>query len=73
MTIPPFTADPQQARPYFRKLRNLGDKIAAQNKLLLQARLAVKSRDVNQSIQFYESALALQQNDEIQHELTASF
>ena len=31
MTIPPFTADPQQARPYFRKLRNLGDKIAAQN------------------------------------------
>jgi PLP dependent protein len=31
MTIPPFTEDPQQARPYFRKLRNLRDKIAAQN------------------------------------------
>ena len=29
MTIPPFTADPQQARPYFRRLRELRDQIAA--------------------------------------------
>jgi pyridoxal phosphate enzyme (YggS family) len=31
MTIPPFTDDPQQARPYFRKLRELRDQIAARN------------------------------------------
>ena len=29
MTIPPFTEDPQQARSYFRKLRELRDLIAA--------------------------------------------
>jgi PLP dependent protein len=29
MTIPPFTEDPQQARPYFRKLGELRDQIAA--------------------------------------------
>lgn len=29
MTIPPFTDDPQAARPYFRKLRELRDTIAA--------------------------------------------
>ena len=29
MTIPPITEDPQQARPYFRKLRELRDKIGA--------------------------------------------
>jgi hypothetical protein len=29
MTIPPFTNDPQQARPYFRKLRELRERIAA--------------------------------------------
>jgi|SRR5580693_1735211 pyridoxal phosphate enzyme (YggS family) len=29
MTIPPFTEDPQAARPYFRKLRELRDNIAA--------------------------------------------
>ena len=29
MTIPPFRADPQQARPYFRKLRLLRDQMAA--------------------------------------------
>lgn len=28
MTIPPFTEDPEGARPYFRKLRNLRDTIA---------------------------------------------
>jgi pyridoxal phosphate enzyme (YggS family) len=30
MTVPPFTEDPQQARPHFRKLRQLRDQIAAQ-------------------------------------------
>ena len=29
MTVPPFTEDQQQARPYFRKLRELRDQIAA--------------------------------------------
>ena len=30
MTVPPYTEDPQQARPYFRRLRELRDRIAAQ-------------------------------------------
>ncbi len=29
MTVPPFTEDPEQARPYFRHLRELRDQIAA--------------------------------------------
>src|SRR5271167_2778663 len=29
MTVPPFTDDPQQARPYFRRLRGLRDQIGA--------------------------------------------
>jgi pyridoxal phosphate enzyme (YggS family) len=29
MTVPPFTDDPEGARPYFRKLRELSDAIAA--------------------------------------------
>ena len=29
MTIPPFTADPEGARPYFRRLREVRDQIAA--------------------------------------------
>ncbi len=31
MTVPPFTEDVQQARPYFRKLRALRDQIAARH------------------------------------------
>jgi PLP dependent protein len=31
MTVPPFTEDPEGARPYFRKLRALRDQIAARN------------------------------------------
>ena len=31
MTIPPFTEDAQEARPYFRKLRALRDQIAARH------------------------------------------
>jgi len=30
MTVPPFADDPREARPYFRKLRELRDRIAAQ-------------------------------------------
>jgi pyridoxal phosphate enzyme (YggS family) len=29
ITVPPFTADPEEARPYFRRLRQLRDAIAA--------------------------------------------
>jgi len=29
MTVPPFTEDPEQARPYFRELRELRDQIAS--------------------------------------------
>ena len=31
MTIPPFTENPQGARPYFQKLRQLGEQIAARH------------------------------------------
>jgi len=31
MTVPPFTEDPEGARPYFRKLRELRGRLAAQN------------------------------------------
>lgn len=31
MTLPPFFDDPQQARPFFRRLRELRDELAAQN------------------------------------------
>ena len=31
MTVPPFTEDPGAARPYFRQLRELRDRIAARN------------------------------------------
>ena len=31
MTVPPFTDDPEGARPYFRRLRELRDHIAARN------------------------------------------
>ncbi len=31
MTVPPFTEDPEGARPYFRRLRELRDELAARN------------------------------------------
>jgi PLP dependent protein len=31
MTVPPYTEDPEGARPYFRKLRELRDQFAARN------------------------------------------
>jgi pyridoxal phosphate enzyme (YggS family) len=41
MTIPPFTEDPQEARPYFHKLRELRARILAQK--LLEVRMDVLS------------------------------
>jgi pyridoxal phosphate enzyme (YggS family) len=41
MTVPPFTEDPEGARPYFRLLRDLRDKIAARN--LARTRMDVLS------------------------------
>src|SRR5262249_38603540 len=31
MTVPPYTDNPEDARPYFRQLRQIRDKIAARN------------------------------------------
>ena len=31
MTVPPFTDDPEGARPYFRQLRELRDRLAARD------------------------------------------
>lgn len=31
MTVPPYTEDPERVRPYFRQLRELRDRLAAQN------------------------------------------
>jgi pyridoxal phosphate enzyme (YggS family) len=31
MTVPPFSQDPEKARPYFRKLRELSERITAKN------------------------------------------
>jgi pyridoxal phosphate enzyme (YggS family) len=36
MTIPPYTEDPEGARPYFRKVRELRDTIAARNMTAIQ-------------------------------------
>ena len=31
MTVPPYTEDPEGARPYFRRLREIRDQIVARN------------------------------------------
>jgi pyridoxal phosphate enzyme (YggS family) len=36
MTVPPFSEDPQQARPYFRRLRDLQERIAAERRTGVQ-------------------------------------
>jgi uncharacterized pyridoxal phosphate-containing UPF0001 family protein len=41
MTVPPYTEDPEDARPYFRQLRNMRDRIAARK--LLEVGTAVLS------------------------------
>ena len=33
MTVPPFTEDPEGARPYFRRLRELRDQLVARDSL----------------------------------------
>ncbi len=41
MTIPPFSDDPEQARPYFRQLRTLRDQLATQHPHLNFAELSM--------------------------------
>lgn len=59
MTIPPWFEDPQQARPYFRKLRELRDRIAAQKlpKLDLQVLSMGMSHDFEVAIEEGSSCL----------------
>jgi hypothetical protein len=33
MTVPPFTEDPEGSRPYFRRLREVRDRLTAETKL----------------------------------------
>ena len=35
MTVPPFTEDPEGSRPYFRRLRELRDRLTIETKLEL--------------------------------------
>jgi pyridoxal phosphate enzyme (YggS family) len=59
MTIPPWFEDPQQARPYFRKLRELRDRIAAQKlpKLDLEVLSMGMSHDFEVAIEEGSSCL----------------
>ena len=41
MTVPPFTEDPEGARPYFRKLRELRDRLAARQLAVSHSRRAL--------------------------------
>ncbi len=41
MTVPPFTEDPEGARPYFRQLRELRDRLAARDLAVCQLRCAL--------------------------------
>ena len=49
MTIPPFFEDPRQARPYFRMLRELRDRLAAQK--LPQVRMDVLSMGMSRDFE----------------------
>jgi uncharacterized pyridoxal phosphate-containing UPF0001 family protein len=53
MTVPPFTDDPEGARPYFRQLRELRDRLAARN--LLSVKLDVLSMGMSHD---FEVAIA---------------
>lgn len=50
MTIPPFTDNPEDARPYFRKLRELRDAVAARN--LPAVGMAVLSMGMSHDFEF---------------------
>lgn len=54
MTVPPFTDDPESARPYFRKLRELRDAIAAR-------RLPAISMDVLSMGMSHDFAVAIEE------------
>jgi uncharacterized pyridoxal phosphate-containing UPF0001 family protein len=49
MTVPPWTEDPEDARPFFRKLRELRDKISA--KRISGVRLDVLSMGMSHDFQ----------------------
>ena len=50
MTVPPFTEDPEGARPYFRQLRELRDRLAARN--LLSVSFEVLSMGMSHDFEF---------------------
>ena len=51
MTVPPFTDDPEGARPYFRKLRELRDEVAKQQGVRLDVLSMGMSHDFEVAIQ----------------------
>ncbi len=51
MTVPPFTEDPEGARPYFRKLRELRDEVAKQHGVRLDVLSMGMSHDFEVAIE----------------------
>ena len=51
MTVPPFTDDPEEARPYFRKLRELRDEVAKQQGIRLDVLSMGMSHDFEVAIE----------------------
>ncbi len=51
MTVPPYTEDPEGARPYFRKLRELRDQVAAQQGIRLDVLSMGMSHDFEVAIE----------------------
>jgi PLP dependent protein len=51
MTVPPFTDDPEGARPYFRKLRELRDEVAKQQGIRLDVLSMGMSHDFEVAIE----------------------
>ena len=51
MTVPPFTEDPEGARPYFRKLRELRDEVAKQQGVRLDVLSMGMSHDFEVAIE----------------------
>lgn len=51
MTVPPFTEDPEGARPYFRKLRELRNRLAARSSLSLDVLSMGMSHDFEVAVE----------------------
>jgi len=53
MTLPPYDEDPEEVRPYFRRLRQLGEKLAAENlpNFVMQELSMGMSHDFNVAIE----------------------